>query len=232
MNRYAAVTCAFVGLVTAGCAGQSPVGDATVSVDTVTTSGFLQDYSILREGSDGEAALVYWNDSADFGAYQTVIVDPVTIWVGSDSSLNDVEPDQRQKLADEFYAAIIAALEPDYTITDQIGPNTMRIRVALTDAEASSPALDTISTYVPQARLLQSVLTLGSDTAGFVGEATAEAEVRDAQTDLLLAAGVDRRAGTKSLSGGTFDRWGDVRRSFDAWSSSFASNLRSRAGGG
>ncbi len=69
---------------------------------------------------------------------------------------------------------------------------------------------------------------MGSDTAGFVGEASAEGEVRDALTGVLLAAGVDRRAGTKSLEDSSFDSWDDARRAFEAWAKQFSTNLRKR----
>jgi len=215
-----------VAVFAAGCAAQSPVAEATIRIDEVQPSGFLNDYSILRPGEDGEAALVYRNPDADFSRYNAVFIEPVTLWLGTNSSLNEVDADERQKLADEFYAEIVKALEGDFKITAQPGPGTMRIRVALTDARASSPTLDTLSTYVPQARLLQSAAALGSETAGFVGEASAEAEVRDAETGVLLVAGVDRRAGTKALGDSTFDAWSDVRRAFETWSVQFVNNLR------
>lgn len=215
-------------IIAAGCAAQAPVGDSTIRVDDVRPSGFLSDYSILRPGGDGEAALVYRNPDVDFSRYDAVFIEPVTLWLGNDSSLNDVSASERQKLADEFYAEIVKSLEGDFEITARPGPGTMRIRVALTDAQASSPALDTLSTYVPQARLVQSAIALGTETAGFVGEASAEAEVRDSETGVLLVAGVDRRAGTKALGDTTFDAWSDVRRAFETWSAQFVDNLRRR----
>lgn len=223
-----------VGLATTAlisCAGQSPVGEATTKVESVKQSGFLDDYSKLRKGGKGEAGLVYWNPTAKLSSYKNVVVDPVTIWLGAGSNLKKVPVKERQALANEFHSAIVKSLEKDYVITNTAGPDTMRVRVALTDVQASSPTLDTISTYIPQARLLQTVATVGSDTAGFVGEASAEAEVRDMQTGALLAAGVDRRAGTKALGDSTFDSWGDVREAFNAWSKQFSKNLAKRRGG-
>lgn len=215
-------------LVLGACAGQSPVGEPTTQVSEVEPSGFLQDYSLLKPGAEDQASLAYWNPTADFNAYDKVMIDPVTIWLGSGSRLKDAEPAERQQLANEFHAALVKELEKDFTVVTDAGPGTMRVRVALTDAQASSPALDTISTYIPQARLLQSVVTMGSDTAGFVGEASAEGEVRDTQSGVLLAAGVDRRAGTKSLGDSTFDSWDDARRAFDAWAKQFSANLKKR----
>ena len=221
--RWAILGVAFA--ILAGCAGQNPVGEATTKVGTVKKTGFLEDYSILRKGGEEEATLVYWNKKANFKSYNKVIVDPVTVWLGSGSTLKKVSVKERQQLANEFHSAIVTQLKKDYRIVKTPGPNTMRIRVALTDAKASSPAMDTISTYIPQARLIQSVTTVGSETAGFVGEASAEAEVRDTQTGVLLAAGVDRRAGTKALGDSTFDSWGDVREAFKKWVVQLSKNL-------
>ena len=139
-----------------------------------------------------------------------------------DSELSEVPADERQELANAFHAALQEALSADFEIVLVPGPNTIRLRVALTEAVASNPALDTISTYVPQARLISTIATLGSDTKAFVGEARAEGEARDALSGVLLV------AGTKALGGNTFDSWGDVREAFEAWAVQFRDNLRKR----
>ena len=219
------------GALLVGCAGQSPVGEPTVKVGTVIESGFLSDNSIeFRLGGEGEATLVYWNETADFAAYKAVIVDPVTIWLAPKSNLTDVPPNERQQLADAFHAAMVQELGKDFRIVKNAGPGTMRVRIALTDAAESNPTLDTISTYIPQARMLQAAVNVGSETAGFVGEASAEGELLDSQTGELLAAGVDRRAGTKAVGDSTFDSWNDARDAFVAWAKQFSTNLKKRQG--
>jgi len=85
--------------------------------------------------------------------------------------LSEVPAEERQELANTFHAALQEALSEDFEIVQVPGPNTIRVRVALTEAVASSPILDTISTYIPQARLVSTILTLGSDTKAFVGSA-------------------------------------------------------------
>lgn len=229
--RFRTLCCGFALLLLAGCAGQNPIGEPTVRVDDVTKSGFLKDYGLLKPGGEDEASLVYWNETADFTAYDKVMVEPVTVWLAPESDLKDVSTEERQQLVNEFHAAMVKKLGEDFEIVDEPGPGTMRVRIALTDADQSEPALDTVSTYIPQVRLLQSAVTMGSDTAGFVGEASAEGEVRDSETGTLLAAGVDRRAGTKAIGDGSFDSWGDTRRAFEAWAEQFSANLRKRREG-
>ncbi len=203
--------------------------DATTTTgDSVRSSGFMSDYSMLRRGGEGQAISVYWNDQADFNSYSKMLIEPVTIWANPDSELSEVPAEERQQLANAFHAAMLEALSEDFEIVQVPGPNTIRVRVALTEAVASSPVLDTISTYIPQARTLTAILTLGSDTKAFVGGARAEGEARDAETGVLLAAGIDRRAGTKALGDNTLDSWGDVRKVFEVWAVRFRDNLRER----
>jgi hypothetical protein len=45
----------------AGCETES-------TADSVRSSGFLSDYSMLRRGKEGQAISVYWNDQADFNS--------------------------------------------------------------------------------------------------------------------------------------------------------------------
>jgi len=208
-----------------GCGAQNPIGEETVRVDKVRRAGFLSDYSILRKGGEGEASLVYWNRNVDLSTYDKMMIDPVTIWLAPDSDLKKVSPKERSKLADEFHSALVEELGKQFELVDEAGPGTMRLRVGLTDAEKSSPTLDTISTYIPQVRLIQSITSIASDTAGFVGEASTEAELRDASTGTLLAAGVDRRAGTKAIADGTFSSWNDARAAFEAWAKQFGANI-------
>ncbi len=196
----------------------------------VRPSGFLSDYGKMRRGGEGEAISVYWNETADFKAYNKILIEPVTIWLDPTSELSETPAEDRQNLANSFHAVLQETLSEDYEIVQVPGPGTIRLRVALTEAVASSPTMDTISTYIPQARLLSGIATIGSDTAAFVGEATAEGEARDAVSGELLAAGVDRRAGSKALDRDTLSSWSDVEAAFKAWAEQFRDNLRERRG--
>ena len=65
----------------------------TQHAKSVERSGFLGDYSILKEGKRGvlmegtedQALWLYKNPDADWRKYKKVILDPITIWVGKDS---------------------------------------------------------------------------------------------------------------------------------------------------
>jgi len=198
---------------------------------SVEGSGFLGDYSMLRKGEKDEALLIYKNPKADWAAYKKMMVEPVTIWLGEGSNLKKVSPENRQRLANELWAKLLEALKPDYEIVHLPGPGVLRIEAAITDAEASMPVLDTVSSIVPQLRLLTGAkgLIVGGKP-GFVGEASVEAKITDAQSRELLAAAVDRRAGTKNIKGVT-NSWNDVEQAYQYWADKVRCRLCELRGG-
>lgn len=180
-------------------------------------TGFLEDYSMLRPGQEGEALLVYKKPKVNWKLYDKAMVDSVTIWREKNSPLKEEWEADLQRLADYFWDKVVKALMPNYKIVNKPGPGVMRVTVAITEAEASNPTMDTISSVLPPTRLLTGAKgVVGGGKPGFVGAASVEAKITDAQTGELLMAGVDRRAGTKSLSGST-NSWSDVEEAYQYW---------------
>jgi hypothetical protein len=196
----------------------------TQQAKDVVTSGFLDDYSILREGSgDHEALRRYVNPIADWKKYTKVMIDPVQLWMGQGSSLRDLPREERIQLTSLLFGKIREALLAHYQIVREPGPHVMRISVALTEARTSNPVLDTISSVLPTGYIFSGTKSLATGTGTFVGAASVEAKITDSEIGTLLAAAVDRRGGAKSLSGST-SKWNDVEESFQFW----ASTLRYR----
>lgn len=205
---------------------------ATQQMTSVEKSGFMHKYySLLRPGEDGEARLVYMNPKTNWAAYDKVILSPVTVWLGPDSKLNELTPEVRNRLANELWARINAALKDDYEMVQFPDRGVMRIHAAITDAEESDAGLDTISSIVPQFRLLTGAKgMMAGGQPGFVGAASVEVKIRDSKTGALLAAAVDRRAGTKNLSGVT-NSWNDVEQAYQYWADRLKYRLCQERGG-
>ncbi len=208
---------AAVTLAASGCA-------LTRQTRTVEISGFLGDYSQLREGGQGEAKLVYVKPGVNWKRYDKILIEPVTIWTSGSDSAASVPEEDLQLLADYLDESLRHNLGQDYRLVDREEPNTLRLRVAITEAKGSRVVVNTVSKIVPQLRVLTTVGGLATGTQVLVGRAGAEAELLDALTDVRLAAAVDRRAGTKALRGG-FGTWADVQRAFDYWSERLRTRL-------
>jgi hypothetical protein len=216
MRKMAGVMIIFVLAVT-GCA-------ATQQARSVEKSGFLQQYyPMMHEGkrsivesAEDEALLVYVNRGADWRKYKKIRLDPVTVWMGKDGQLSKVAPEDRTLMANTFYTQLHESLSKDYEMTREFGPDVMWFQVAITEADASMPVLDTISSVIPQARVLSGMKSVATGISAFTGSASGELKATDSATGELLGAAVDRRGGTKSLRGVT-NSWNDVEESYRYW---------------
>ena len=205
-------------LVVAGCA-------ATQEAKSVEKSGFLGDYSLLKEGersavaqgAENQALWIYKNPSVDWRKYRKVILDPVTVWMSQkDSQLKEVSVEDRQRLATLLWSKIDEQLRKDYEMTRHAGPDVIHVQVAITEAGESNAVLDTVTSVIPQTRLLSGMKSLATGVSAFTGSASAELKVTDSATGEILVEAVDRRGGTKSLRGVT-NSWNDVEEAYRFW---------------
>jgi len=199
---------------------------ATQEAKSVEKSGFLGDYSLLKEGersavtggsAENTALLVYKNPAAQWRKYKKIQLDPVTIWMSQkDSQLKDVPVEDRQRLAGLLWKHLDEQLRKDYEMTSQGGPDVLRIQAAITEAGESSAFMDTVTSVIPQTRMLSGMKSLATGVSAFTGSASVEFKVTDTENGTILAEGVDRRGGTKSLSGVT-NSWNDVEEAYRFW---------------
>jgi Protein of unknown function (DUF3313) len=205
-------------LVLGGCFTTQPVGD-------VTASGFLEDYSQLKPGERGQAALIYLNPNANLGRYDKFMIDDVAIWYSEEESLRDLPEDDLKQLSLLLKVRVIEALKNEgLSRVKEPGPGAMRIRAAITDAKKSKPILDTVTTVLPQSRVVSAAKRLAFGTHSFVGRAGIEGELLDSQTGERLGAMVDRRGGGKTLQG-SLHSWDDVEQAFKFWADRLAYRL-------
>ena len=184
-------------------------------------AGFLDDYSVLEENPGSGARLRYMRAGVDWKSYDKMLLDPVQFWRGADvkAGLDEAE---KQGLANYFHATFYERMSRDYEMVSLPQPGTMRVLVAFTRLSDRNVTLDTVSTYVPQMRLLSEIKTVFTGKPSFVGEAAFEGKITDAHTGELLAAAVDKRVGGKSIK--NMDDWADVKNAIDYWVESFAYN--------
>ena len=195
---------------------------ATRQTRGVQAQGFLRNYSQLREGKGKEAQLIYINRRANWQRYDAIMIDSVSIWYTD--ATEKLSPEDRKALTDLLYNALHTQLGQDYDIVNNPGPRTMRLRAAITEAKGANVVGNTVTTIVPQARLLSTLAGTATDIQVFVGAAAIEVEITDSMTSKRLAAAVDERAGAKSLSG-IGGKWKDVDNAFKEWAEKIRKRL-------
>ena len=196
---------------------------STFQTRKVTTTTFLGDYSQLEKGSGDEAQLRYINPQANFGGYTKILMDPVKFYSDKNSKL---EGKDKKRIVDYLDATIKEQLKTDYTFVNKPSSETMRLRVAITEAKGSKVVMDTISSVIPVGIALGLVKKVATGTNLSVGKASIELEIQDSQTGERLAAAVDERAGRKYTGKfDKFDKYSTVEDAFDYWAKKLKKRL-------
>ena len=188
-------------------------------------TGFLRAPQLMTAGKPGQAQQVYFKPDVDWATYDKVLLDPVTVWRGKESQFKGVKPADAQKMADYFFSLIHTALKKDYQMVTSPEPNTLRVSVAIIKLKEADVAMETVSTIVPQARLLTSLTNADSKSPAFVGQASIQANIVDAETNALLAEGADARVGGYTLSSVSLNSWTDVENIMKLWVARSTYNL-------
>jgi hypothetical protein len=191
------------------------VGCAAQKMDVKNYSGFLGDYSKLGPGPEGGVAERYIKPGVDFKQYNKIMMDQVRFYFKDDAADKGIDADEMKELANSFDRAVVDALGDAYPLVAKPGPNVMRLRVAITDVELPNRTINAISTVLPVGLAISTVKSGVTGKGTGCGEVSMEFQILDAQTNQVLAAGVDRRSGGKIDS---MSKFGTAEDAFKFWS--------------
>jgi hypothetical protein len=183
---------------------------------------------ILVKGTDDQALYRYVNPKADIKQYTMVLLDPVMVY--KDAALDKDERENYQKLANNAFIYLTKELEKDYRIVKDPAPGTLRVQMAIVDADSSKPVRNTLSTIVPVGIALSLVKYTATGKQSGVGEITVGMKVTDASTGELLGAALDRRVGGKELSK-LWSGWHNADDALQYWAKKLSFALCDMRGG-
>ena len=152
----------------------------------------------------------------------------MTVWLAPGASA-DIPRADLQRLADLMYGTLLSRLSTYYLMAKRPGPKTLRIRAALTEATPSSTTMDVMSQLGPISGAASGVVQMATGTPAWVGAASAEIEILDAESGKELYAAADRRVGEKTLTGAS-DAWADVTTTFQVWADAVIDRLQAEGG--
>src|SRR5262249_18011446 len=112
-----------------------------------------------------------------------------------------------------------------FKLTSEHAPGVMVLHVALTDAEAATPVLRSVSMLIPQARVLATLKYVATGSYPFVGAAQVEAKLTDAQTGMVRGEWAGRRIGGGAIQTAGQWQWGDAENAINAWATAAATKI-------
>jgi hypothetical protein len=131
------------------------------------------------------------------------------------------------RLVSDFQDAVRHRLGEGFTVVQQPGPGVMRIRLGITDAKASDRVLDVLTAPRGTGRPHPAGAgPLHAETKRFLASAVIEGEIRDAQTNALLAEGIDWRR----REAPAFETWAEVDQALAFWANRVCTRLEARTG--
>jgi hypothetical protein len=165
-------------------------------VDKDKFSGFLKDYSQLKEEKDasGQPVLRHLSPKLTSGAYSKVMIDRVDFYPAPrpDKSVDSATLHQISAYLDK---ALRQKIGEKATVVDQAGPGVVRMRVAITAVAAETAALKPYQ-YIPIALVVQGAKAAAGARAQNA-ELYAEIEVLDSQSGERIGAVVKKGTGTE-----------------------------------
>jgi len=199
-----------------------------INQSDVNCAFLANDCSLLTPGGEGQNGLRWLNPAAQWTQYNKIMIDPVTFWAGSTTSISASD---QQMLVNYFNQQLNKELGQKFQIVNEPGPGVMKLDVAIVDASSATPVLRSISMIVPQARVLSTLKYLATGTFPFVGAAQAEARVTDSVSGQVLGLFVDKRVGGGSFTTGFQWQWDDAENAVNHWAELAANRLSSWTSG-
>ncbi len=209
-------------MLLAGCGGSLHARKVDPSVSPLVNP------DIFEKGTGEQALYRYVKPDVNWKQYTKVMIDPVMI--AKDGELDQKEMANYQTLANNAYVYMTQALEKQYQVVQTPEPGTMRIKVAIIDADSSKPVRNVLSSVMPIGIGLSLVKYAATGKPSGVGEITGEIRITDAGTGDLLAAALDRRVGGKSMKG-IWDTWYNADSALKYWAERTAYVLCKDSGG-
>jgi hypothetical protein len=184
--------------------------------------------ALLTPGGEDQAGLRYINPAAQWTQYNKVMIDPVTFWSESATS---VSPSDQQTLVNYLSQRLTLHLGQKFEIVYHPGPGVMKLDAALVHMSSATPMLRTFSMMVPQVRLLASLKYLATGSFPFVGGAQAELKISDSLSGEVLGLFVDKRIGGGAFTNAFQWRWGDAENAVNHWAEMATTRLYSWTSG-
>jgi len=164
-------------------------------------AGFISDYSKLSKTSSRS----YLYTSPRVGEYTSFIVErPIVMFEPDETGMNAFSEEELEEITTYFQNELVEAISKDgkFQIVEEAGPGVARVRVCLTDMDATIGALN---------------VNLATKMSGAgLGGAAMEGEMVDSITGEQLGASIQWGSGSRVLRAG-FTKMGDAKLQINGW---------------
>lgn len=207
---------------------------------TTGKSALLGHHTDFTDAADGSGARVYavrGMTPKDLQSFKQMMVDPVIIWYNPNSEYQGIHPDEFKAIADYFRQSAVTALQDRYSPVDRPAPSMMRLRLAISGIERSTPSnvltlteegvaiTGTVAGMGTQQKSMEEILQGDS----YIKAAIIEAELLDAYNHQRMFAYWNRVAVNDPKASPNGMKWGQFKTLLDDWAKRFRQWLEQAA---
>jgi hypothetical protein len=183
-------------------------------------SGFLDNYPQMQPHPDRPGASRYFKPGVDFGEYDKIAIEEITIFLHADSEEKGIKPDRLKALSDEFRRVLIDALEPDYPVVTKVGKGVLILRMAITNVRLSKKKRSILN-FTPGGFALYTLQDASGATI-ILDDATIEAELVDSQSGVQIGVLIDQQS---KSSGSKKTSWNSLKETLDFYAEGFRARM-------
>lgn len=192
---YAGLTALVLMAGVTGCSSTAPV-----KYTGLESSSRLS----ANAGDDSDRIPFRYSAPVDWKKYGKIIIEPVSLYQGSDGQFNDMDQADRRHLADYMQQKFGKELTTRFQSATSPSPNTLRLKLTLTGADTTTQVAGTVTKFDLAGgpyNIVQSIRGGRGMLSGYVNYAV---EIHDAETGELLLAYVAEQYPNAMNIGATF----------------------------
>lgn len=204
-------------LLLVSCAGQQPARYAGLS-----SSAYLE-----PNKGEGAGKIPYrYQTAVDWSRYQNAIIDPVVIYSAQDNQFGTMSDESRQELAQYAQTAFANSLARRFVLVKDPVPGTVRIKVSLTGAKASTPVISSLAHLDIGGNLYNGVQAISGGGGLMTGWVIYAVEIQDASSGQLLEAYEEKQYPNALNPMATFGSLAAAKTGIDKGSDALANRLQ------
>lgn len=184
-----------VAMALAGCAGTQPARYAGID-----SASQLQP----NTGDESDRIPFRYAAPVDWKKYSHVIIDPVTVYQGSDNQFGDMDQEDRQALAKYMQDRFSESLRTRFTEATTPTPGAIRVKLTLTGAETTTQVVGTVTKFDLAGGPYNIVQSIRGKEGMLSGSVSYAVEIHDAASNQLLNAYVAKQYPNAMNIGATF----------------------------
>ncbi|KGT92995.1 hypothetical protein NG99_12340 [Erwinia typographi] len=166
-------------ILLSGCSSNQPVRYAGIDSAAQLTA---------NTGDNADRIPYRYAPPVDWSKYHSMVIEPVTLYQGSDNQFGDMEQADRQQLASYMQKKFSEELRPRFRQVSAPAPDALRLKLTLTGADTTTPFVGTFTKFDLAGGPYNIVQSIRGGQGMFSGSVNYAVEIYDASTNHLLHA--------------------------------------------